>query len=149
MDVVAGLSRDLIEHGLGWRWTPARVRAAMNAADCNLAIAIGRDGSSGAETTAGFGLMVYKDDEAHLSLLAVATRWQRRGVARGLVRWLERCALTAGIGIVRLEARAGNRDALAFYASLGYQPVRRVRGYYLGREDAQQLARDLWLLPVD
>jgi ribosomal-protein-alanine N-acetyltransferase len=26
---IAEMSRDLIEHGLGWRWTPSRIRAAL------------------------------------------------------------------------------------------------------------------------
>jgi ribosomal-protein-alanine N-acetyltransferase len=145
-DAIACLSRDLIEHGLGWRWTTPRIRASLHAVNTNLAVAIGREGEGDGEgCIAGFGLMVYRDDEAHLSLLAVDPRWQRRGIARGLVRWLERCAVTAGIGVVRLEAREHNHGALAFYAGLGYQPVRRVPGYYLGREDAICLARDLWL----
>ncbi len=51
---------------------------------------------------------------------------------------------TAGISIVRLELRANNTGALHFYQRLGYRPIRRVRGYYQGREPAIEMARDLW-----
>jgi ribosomal-protein-alanine N-acetyltransferase len=36
---IAVLSRDLIEAGLGWSWTPARVRRAIDAADTNVLVA--------------------------------------------------------------------------------------------------------------
>lgn len=141
-DCIAGMSRDHIEQGLGWRWTAPRILAAMAAPDMNLAVALR------AEVRVGFGLMRYKDDEAHLSLLAVTAGARRQGVATALVRWLERCAETAGIGIVNLEARESNAAALAFYDRLGYRRIARVPGYYLGREDAVRLARDLWSGPI-
>ena len=97
---IAEMSRDYIEYGLGWRWTPARILAAIRAPDTNLAVACR------GEHVVGFGLMQYKDDEAHLVLLAVDSGCRRAGVATALVAWLERCALTAGIGAVYLEARS-------------------------------------------
>lgn len=136
---IAGMSRDYIETGLGWRWTPSRILAALRAPDVNLAVAC-KD-----EQLAGFGLMQYQDDEAHLILLAVDSGCRRNGVATALVSWLERCALTAGIGTIYLEARAGNSAARAFYRRLGYHEIARVPGYYQGREDGVRIARDLWL----
>ena len=35
---IARLSRDLIEYGLRWRWTPLRVAASIRAADVALAL---------------------------------------------------------------------------------------------------------------
>ena len=135
---IAGMSRDFIESGLGWRWTPARILAAIRAPDTNLAVAC--RGSR----VAGFGLMQYKDEEAHLILLAVDVDCRRTGVATALVSWLERCALTAGIGTVYLEARSRNLEARAFYRKLGYREVAWVPGYYQGVEDGVRIARDLW-----
>ncbi len=135
--LIAELSRDHIEQGLGWRWTPRRIEAASRSPDVNVAVACR------AERLAGFGLMQYKDDEAHLLLLAVEPASRRLGVATALVAWLEKCALTAGIGAVYLEARCGNDAARAFYRRLGYREIARVPGYYLGEEDGVRLAKDL------
>ena len=140
---IAEMSRDYIEYGLGWRWTPARMLAAIHAPDSNLAVACRGD------RVVGFGLMQYKDDEAHLILLAVDAGCRRAGVASALVAWLERCALTAGIGTVYLEARCRNLEARAFYRALGYREIAVVPGYYQGVEDGVRIARDLWLRQED
>ena len=76
----------------------------------------------------GFGLMQYKDDEAHLVLLAVDADCRRTGVATALLSWLEACALVAGIGTVYLEARSRNHEARAFYRRLGYREIALVPG---------------------
>jgi [ribosomal protein S18]-alanine N-acetyltransferase len=96
-----------------------------------------------AGTLAGFAIMRYGDDRAHLNLLAVAPEHRRRGVARTLLTWLEESALTAGTFTVGLELRAQNLAARAFYASLGYQETGEVPGYYQGVESAIRLRRDL------
>jgi ribosomal-protein-alanine N-acetyltransferase len=136
---IAEMSRDFIECGLGWRWTPPRILAAIRAPDTNLAVACRSN------RLAGFGLMQYKDEEAHLILLAVESDCRRSGIATALLAWLEQCALTAGIGAVYLEARSCNQEARTFYRSLGYREVARVPGYYQGREDGVRIARDLLL----
>jgi ribosomal-protein-alanine N-acetyltransferase len=63
---IASLSRDLIEYGLQWRWTPMRVTASIRASDVNVLVA------SIHGNIAGFAIMRYGDDVAHLDLLAVA-----------------------------------------------------------------------------
>ena len=93
---------------------------------------------------AGFGSMRYDDDTAHLYLLAVDPRYRRKGVGEALLNWLEVSALTAGIGIITLECRATNQQALSFYRQAGYRELARLSGYYLGREDAIRLGRDLF-----
>jgi ribosomal-protein-alanine N-acetyltransferase len=87
--------------------------------------------------------MRYDDHTAHLYLLAVDPRYRRRRVGEALLSWLEACALTAGIGIITLECRATNQQALSFYQKAGYRELARLAGYYLGREDAVRLGRDL------
>jgi len=136
---IAAMSRDLIEQGLGWSWTAGRVARAIADAETNVVIAE-LDGQR-----AGFGIMSYRDDDAHLVLLAVQPLARRRGVGRALVGWLERAALVAGIGHVMLEARSSNVGARAFYRHLGYSEVQRVPGYYSGREASIRLAKDLWM----
>jgi len=136
---IARMSRDLIEHGLGWSWTARRVLRSVSDRGTNVVVAPGPAGG-----VAGFGIMKYLDDEAHLLLLAVDPALQRRGVGSALVAWLEASAQVAGIGQVYLEARVSNLAARAFYRHLGYQEIQQVEGYYSGREASVRLARDLW-----
>ncbi|NUZ06831.1 GNAT family N-acetyltransferase [Piscinibacter koreensis] len=135
---IAELSRDRIEHGLGWSWTASRVARSIAAPDTNVVLAC--DGAQ----RLGFGAMRYHDDEAHLLLLAVESWQARRGVGRLLVGWLEESARCAGIGQVYLEARAVNAAARAFYQRLGYRECELVAGYYQGREASVRMAHDLW-----
>jgi ribosomal protein S18 acetylase RimI-like enzyme len=136
---IARMSRDLIERGLGWSWTPLRVRRSIDDANTNVVFA-----TSGS-LPVGFGIMKYHDDEAHLLLLAVRPDHGRQGIGAALVGWLEAAARTAGIGQVYLEARAANAAARAFYRRLGYGEIQMLPGYYRGLEASVRMAKDLWL----
>ena len=132
------MSRDLIEHGLHWRWNAARVMRSIRGRDINVAVAHVR------ERLCGFGIMKYRENEAHLHLLAVHPTYQGKGIGAALVRWLEASALTAGVGVVYVEARERNATARAFYRRLGYSEFALASGYYEQAEDAIRLAKDLW-----
>jgi [ribosomal protein S18]-alanine N-acetyltransferase len=136
-DSIAHLSRDLIEYGLNWRWTPVRVAASIRAANVNVLVA------SMHEEIAGFAIMRYGDDDAHLDLLAVAPPYRRSGIGRQLLEWLEECAVVAGIFNVNLEVRAGNVEAQLFYTRTGYRTLLQLPGYYQGIEAALRMGRDL------
>jgi ribosomal-protein-alanine N-acetyltransferase len=136
--LIAACSRDLVEHGLAWRWTPARIHRAIHAKDMNVAVARSRG------QLVGFGILQYLDEEAHLCLLAVVPARRREGIGAALMAWLERTALDAGIGVVRLEARARNASARAFYRRLGYREVMVADGMYARDEDGVRIAKDLW-----
>lgn len=135
---IAELSRLYVEEGLAWRWTPGRVLGRIRDPASNVPVVY-----EGGRPVA-FGIMEYRSDEAHLLLLAVDEEHRRRGLGRSLLGWLEATALTAGIGAVYLETRAGNFGARAFYRRLGYKEVGVVPGYYQGCEAAIRLAKDLW-----
>lgn len=134
---IAELSRDVIECGLGWSYTPARVLAAVRSRITNVAV-IYEGGSLLAA-----GIMDYGDISAHLVLLGVRRECRRRGLGRQLVDWLETCAVTAGLRMIGVEVRADNPGALAFYDALGYRLRDRVAGYYGGRLDALRLSKVL------
>jgi len=135
---IAAMSRDYIEHGLGWKWTAARVLKCIREPATNVIVI--REGAG----LAGFAIMKYRDDEAHLLLFAVDTARRRRGIGTALLAWLEATALTAGIGVVYLEARVRNSGAREFYRSHGYAEVARVAKMYRGVEDGMRIAKDLW-----
>src|SRR5205085_5379131 len=63
---IAEMSRDEIETGLAWSWTPERVRLSIRDRATNVAVA--HEG----QLLVGFGIMKYGDEKAHLSLLAVS-----------------------------------------------------------------------------
>lgn len=134
---IANLSRDLIEAGLRWRWTPSRVASSIGEPNTNVLVGCVHD------RVIGFAIMRYGDEDAHLDLLAVAPPWRRVGVGRCLLEWLEKCAVVAGTLRVALEVREENRRAQLFYERLGYCTLGRIPGYYQGIEAALRMGRDL------
>jgi len=135
---IANLSRDLIEYGLRWRWTPIRVAASIRAPNVNVLVACVRG------NIAGFSIMRYGDNDAHLDLLAVAPRYRRAGVGRRLLEWLENCAVVGGIFNVALD-----EQAQLFYKHMGYRTLAHLPGYYQGIEAALRMSRNLSCRPLD
>jgi ribosomal-protein-alanine N-acetyltransferase len=140
---IARLSRELIEHGLDWRWTPNRVAASIRAADVNVLVA------STDNDIAGFAIMRYGEEDAHLDLLAVTPPYRGAGLGRRLLEWLEKCAVVAGIFQVTLEVRVTNETAKFFYKRMGYRTLAYLPGYYQGIEAALRMGRNLSSRPAD
>jgi ribosomal-protein-alanine N-acetyltransferase len=136
---IAALSRDEIEGGLPWSWDESRVVQSIQDRDTNVAIA--RD----ARALAGFGIMKYRDETAHLLLFAVAPALRRRGIGSAILGWLEGVAREGGAKTVSVECRRTNDSARNFYGEHGYHEHAIARGYYRGIEDAVQLRK--WLVP--
>jgi len=132
---LARMSRDLIETGLGWSYRPERVARFL--ADPDAVTLVARVGSR----VAGFAVMSFGDERAHLVLLAVVPEYRRHGIARRLVGWLVDSALTAGMASIHVELRADNDGAYAFYRALGFGEICRIPGYYRGRETALRMVR--------
>ena len=136
-EVIARMSRCLIEGGLPWAWTSRRVARHIDGSDSLVLLAKRRT------ALIGFGIMFFGEHRAHLNLLAVDPVCRRTGVGSDLVAWLEKSARTAGTFFVDLEVRAENNGARDFYSRLGYRERGRVRGYYYGREAAVRMTHDL------
>jgi [ribosomal protein S18]-alanine N-acetyltransferase len=134
---LAALSQAHVEKGLRPAWGAARIR--WHVRDAESVVLTARLGA----LVAGFAIMRYGEDVAHLNLLAVDPAHRRRGIARALVQWLEETALTAGTFIIGLELRAGNDAARALYHGLGYRELGQIPGYYQGVESAIRMARDV------
>ncbi|MGH6635343.1 MAG: GNAT family N-acetyltransferase [Gammaproteobacteria bacterium] len=137
---IARMSRDLIEEGLGWSWIPDRVKNRIRARETLVLTA------RAAGPLVGFAIMEFLEEDAHLALLAVSSRYQRCGIGHRLVRWLEKSAEVAGISVIHLEVRAGNLAAHAFYRSLGYREVGLLPRYYGAQEAAIRMMRQLRVL---
>ncbi|MEK7437242.1 MAG: GNAT family N-acetyltransferase [Pseudomonadota bacterium] len=134
---IAVMSRDLIEGGLPWSWTPERV--ARNLAQRDTLVLAARDPA----LLAGFAIMQFGETRAHLSLFAVRAEYQRQGLGRRMLEWLTESALTAGIAGIDLELRETNIDARRFYLSQGFAETARVPNYYSGREGAVRMLREI------
>jgi ribosomal-protein-alanine N-acetyltransferase len=131
------MSRELIESGLGWSWTPARVGREILSAETLVLT------SCRGDRVIAFAIMHFGDETAHLNLLAVEPEYQRVGIGRRQMVWLEESAMTAGITNIGLELREGNQVGIRFYESLGYHETGVVPGYYRGLEAAIRMARSL------
>lgn len=136
-DAIAEMSRDHIEAGLTWAWTPARVQHFITAEE-SLGVVARRE-----DHLAAFAIMHFGDEVAHLNLLAVDPRYRYQGLGRQLVDWLVITAIEAGIFRINLEVRAHNNIARIFYQKLGFESLGLVQGYYQGRESALRMARRL------
>jgi len=139
---IAEMSRLLIEDGLPWSWTESRIRRHVR--DPESAVIVAHEG----RRMAGFAVMEFRDEHAHLDLLAVRPAYRQQGLGTALIRWLESSARTAGIFDIHLELRAGNQGARRFYERLGYSAVGRRPRYYAGLEDALCMARNLAVVPA-
>jgi ribosomal protein S18 acetylase RimI-like enzyme len=138
---IADLSRHLIEDGLRPSWPADRVLCHIKRTDSVVLTA--RFQGPLTLQLAGFAIMQFGSDQAHLTLLAVATAHQRRGLGRKLMIWLHESAIVAGTFDLSLELRANNAGARRFYESVGYKAGALVPGYYQGQEDALRMTCDL------
>ncbi len=134
---IARMSRDLVEAGLPWAWTPQRVSHAIRQPETVVVTAWET------EKLVGFAIMQFYAERAHLNLLAVEPAYRRFGVGARLIEWLEKTARTGGIFFINLEVRARNTGARAFYQRLGYRETKSIPGYYAGRETAICMHHDL------
>ena len=138
-EAMAAMSRDLIEAGLAWRYSPQRVAALVD--DRETVALVACDGAG----LQGFAVMQFGDERAHLVLMCVRPACRRQGIARSLLDWLVDSARVAGIASIDLELRADNEGAHAFYRTLGFGESIVVPGYYEGRVAARRMLR--WLRP--
>lgn len=82
-------------------------------------------------------------DIGHVKDLAVRPDARGAGIGRTLLRSALARVHAAGATVVRLEVRESNEIARSLYADEGFDPIRRVSGYYRDGEDAFVLAVNL------
>src|SRR5271154_3520395 len=120
---IAEMSRDLIEQGLTWYWTPDRVQHFITGPESSVVVARRE------RHIAAFAIMHFGDEVAHLNLLAVAPEHRRQGLGRQLMDWLTATATEAGVFRINLELRTHNEHARIFYEYLGFDQLGVVQGY--------------------
>ena len=99
----------------------------------------------GREIVGYVGLM-FVDEEAHVTTIAVAPEQQGRGVGTQILLGALRIAVGEGARHVSLEVAVGNERAQALYRRFGFAPVGvRKRYYQLTGEDAYVM----WAYDID
>ena len=82
---------------------------------------------------AGFWMLV---DEAHISTIAVAANWRRRGLGHLLLLNVLFLAYKSEAELATLEVRTTNNVAQELYRAYRFEIVGGRKRYYQGREDA-------------
>ncbi|EKS9794537.1 MULTISPECIES: GNAT family N-acetyltransferase [Burkholderia] len=100
---------------------PPESRHALDVASLkqsNVLFAVARDSEGKAM---GCGAIVLNPDFGELKRMYVSPRGRGQGVARKLMTMLELSAVDSGCKVIRLETGPYQHEALALYASAGYQ----------------------------
>jgi ribosomal-protein-alanine N-acetyltransferase len=87
---------------------------------------------------AGYFLLMYALDEAHLLDVAVAGERQGTGLGRHLIDTLCERARAMGAESVLLEVRPSNERALDVYKRFGFAEIGRRKGYYPAHEGKRE-----------
>jgi [ribosomal protein S18]-alanine N-acetyltransferase len=87
---------------------------------------------------AGYFLLMYALDEAHLLDVAVAAPLHGRGVGRFLLDRIAARARAERMASILLEVRPSNTRALRVYQRYGYAEIGRRRGYYPAHEGRRE-----------
>src|SRR5688572_9396691 len=136
---IAAMSRDFIESGLGWKYDAARVLRAMRDRETLAVVAC-----EGAKTgtvkgaVAGFAIMEFGDERAHLVLLTVRPSHRRIGIGQRMLDWLLESARVAGMASIHFDLRDGNDAARNFYRTMSFYATVLVPGYYRSGEGRKE-----------
>jgi ribosomal-protein-alanine N-acetyltransferase len=116
-------------------WAEASFAEELRAPEATVIVA--RDA---ADVVVGYLAARRAADELHVLSLGVDPPRRRAGIASALLEAVLSEGAAAGARLAHLEVRAGNAEALAFYARFGFQVLGRRRRYYPDGEDALLLA---------
>ncbi len=83
------------------------------------------------------------DGVGHITAIGVAPEHRRRGLARLLLREMERSLRSRGISTIRLEVRVENEAAILLYEQLGFAVVQRLSRYYSNGSDGYMMVKPL------
>ena len=85
----------------------------------------------------GYGGVMYIGPDAHVTTLATAPEFHRRGIAGRVLLGLARAAVAHGAENLTLEVRVTNEAAIALYRRFGFVPAGVRKNYYAEvKEDA-------------
>jgi ribosomal-protein-alanine N-acetyltransferase len=91
----------------------------------------------------GFWVMA---GEAHITSIAVRTKYRRRGIGELLLIASVEQAMAYNADVVTLEVRASNKGAQALYIKYGFNEVGVRKGYYLDRGPSGDTREDALIM---
>ncbi|MFN0303939.1 MAG: GNAT family N-acetyltransferase [Burkholderiales bacterium] len=130
LSAIAYMSRDLVEVGLPWRWTPEfvgkvlRDKSIVTIVCCDRGIVV------------AFASMYFSDEVARLIRVAVEPPYRGMGIARQMLEWLKVSCYTAGITRIDSKHRLKSRTARLFYRKCGFREHALHPRYYADSETA-------------
>ena len=101
--------------------------------------------SAGKKVIAGYIVFSSAIDEGELLHLGVAKQFQKRGLARALLAFMEDFGTSNKITKWFLEVRHSNNPAISLYKKLGFKTVGIRKNYYKnlsGKEDALGMVKE-------
>lgn len=110
------------------RWPREAYWSAIDPGALPARVALVAESAGGA--VVGFAVALVLPPEAELESIAVHAAVQRRGVARKLLQRLVTELASCGATELRLEVRASNHAALAFYRGVGFVELGHRPAYY-------------------
>lgn len=87
---------------------------------------------------AGYFILMFAVDEAHLLDVALSAAHQRAGLGRYLLDSATARARRMGMESMLLEVRPTNERALAVYRAYGFSEIGRRKGYYPAHEGTRE-----------
>jgi ribosomal-protein-alanine N-acetyltransferase len=96
------------------------------------------DAQLGHDALAGYFLVMYALDEAHLLDVAVAAARQGTGLGRYLLDRIAARARAMRMESILLEVRPSNTRALEVYKRYGFKEIGRRKGYYPAHEGRRE-----------
>ena len=86
----------------------------------------------------GFWLL---DDDIHITNLAVAPIFRKKGVASQLINFVMKEAKLISVSRVSLEVRMTNREAIKLYEKLGFNKGKILKEYYKIEDGIEMILR--------
>ena len=91
----------------------------------------------------GYSIGLCGERELHITNIAVAVGYQRRGNGQRLVCEMENVAIERGCTFAYLEVRTKNVAAINMYKNLGYDILHTQKRYYIDGDDAYVMHKEL------
>jgi [ribosomal protein S18]-alanine N-acetyltransferase len=128
----------LVHESAADHWTVEQITAEFDRAASTLYVA------SCELSACGFAVVMRAAQEADLLLIAIHPDFRRRGIAAGLLRFIQSDASSSGIDKLCLEVRSTNDGAIALYRQAGFVVAGIRKGYYeRDGEDALVMTHEL------
>lgn len=136
---------DLDQRCLGGLWTLEGYRRELESPNSELLVLQPSDSPPGSTALTsgliGLGCLWAIMEEAHITVLAIDSAYQRQGLGQALLYALLKAACQRRLEWATLEVRVSNQPAIALYRKFGFEDVGRRRKYY---QDTGEDALILW-----